>query len=142
MHKGAIFANNEKIKQQLLLPTDTRLLLMSDIEMADIKAVKLIKSEEFTERDSDYIAYVQKVKTVKDVQKGLYKMRVKYADATHISCAYCLESPNSPFNQGYFNDGEYGAGRTILQAIKDCVLMCVAVYVVRFYGGTKLGKCM
>ena len=140
MHKGAIYANNEKIKQQLLPPTDARLLSMSESEMSDIKAVKLFKSEEFTEKGSDYIAYVQKVKTVKEVQKGLYKMRVKYADATHISCAYRLHSPNGPFNQSYFDDGEYGAGRAILQAIKDRDLICVTVFIVRFYGGIKLGK--
>ena len=38
------------------------------------------------------------------------------------------------------DDGEPGAGRAILQAIKDHGSKCIAVYVVRYYGGIKLGK--
>ena len=67
-------------------------------------------------------------------------MRIKYADATHISCAYRLDSPQGSHAQGYFDDNEHGAGRSILQAIKDRSITRVAVYIVRYYGGVKLGK--
>ena len=67
-------------------------------------------------------------------------MRVKYADATHISCGYRLENSAGPFNQGYFDNNEYGAGRSILQAIKDRAATAVTVFIVRYYGGIKLGK--
>ena len=36
--------------------------------------------------------------------KGLAKLKIKFADATHISCAYCMKEPNGPFNQGYLDD--------------------------------------
>ena len=71
---------------------------------------------------------------------GLYKMRIKYADAMHISCAYRLQSPQGPYQQEYFDDGQPGAGRAILQALKDRVSTCTAVYITHYYGGIKLGK--
>ena len=86
--RGEIMANNEVIKPQLLDPTAAQLLTMTHDKMQEIKAVKVIKSEEFTKKGSDYIAYIQKTKSISEIQKGLYKMRLKYADATHISCAY------------------------------------------------------
>ena len=74
------------------------------------------------------------------MQKGLYKMRIKYADATHVSVGYRLDSSSGPFNQGYFDDGETGAGRAILQSVKDRAMSGVAVFIVRYYGGVSLGK--
>ena len=139
-HQGQVVANNEKIKPQLFALTAARILTTTDTEQQDIRATKLYKGEEFTEKGSDYISYTQKVKTVKDVQKGLYKMKFKYADATHISCAYRLDNAKGPFRQEYMDDEEPGAGRTILQAIKDRGLTGVAVFIIRYYGGIKLGK--
>ena len=138
--KGQILANNQKVKNPLLAPNAARILAMTDQEQEDIRTIKLYKGEEFTEKNSEYISYVQKAKTVKEVQKGLYKMRIKFADATHISCGYRLEHPNGPFNQDYWDDGEVGAGRAILQAIKDRSMTGVAVFVVRYYGGYRLGR--
>ena len=58
IHKGKIVANNDIVKQCLVPPTDARLLSMSESEMAEIKAVKLFKGEEFTEKNSEYTSYV------------------------------------------------------------------------------------
>ena len=132
-------ANNEKIKPMLLAPTSARILCMTEKESDEVRAVKLFRGEDFEEKKSEYYSYVQKVKSVSDVQKGLYKLWFKYADATHISCGYRLETPQGPFQQGYFDDKETGAGRAILQAIKDRDITCVAVFIIRYYGGIKLG---
>ena len=70
MSKGNIMVNNEKLKPHLLEPTMARLITMSEDEQTDIREVKLVKSEEFSERGYDYIAYIQKVRSYKDVQKG------------------------------------------------------------------------
>ena len=140
MHRGKIYANNQQVKPLLYAPTAARILTMTDKEMEDVKAVKLIKSEEFMEKGFEYISYVQRIRNVRDVQKGLYKVKIKYADATHVSCAYRLDQSQGPFGQEYFDDEETGVGRAILQAIKDRAATAVAVFVVRYYGGTKLGK--
>ena len=140
MHRGNIIANNQKMTPTLLPPTTARLLTMTDGELNDVRTAKVCRVDEFSEKGSDYLVYVQKVKTINDVQKGLYKMRIKYADATHVSAGYRLEVPKGPFGQSYHDDGEIGTGRAILQAIKDRAVTCVAVYIVRFFGGVKLGK--
>ena len=67
-------------------------------------------------------------------------MHLKYADATHISCAYRLRSPQLDREQGYEDDGETGQGRAILKAIKDRSMLEICVFVVRYYGGKHLGS--
>ena len=136
--KQHIVDNNEYVKPLLYAPTAARILTMSSKELEEVKAIKLIKSDEFSEKGSDYIAYIQRAKSTRDIQKGLYKVKIKYADATHVSYAYRLENAKGPFKQEYFDDDETDVGRTMLQAIKDRAASSVAVYVVRYYGGVCL----
>ena len=70
----------------------------------------------------------------------MVKLKIKHADATHISCGYRLKSPCLNTDQGYNDDGEIGQGRTILNALKERSMIEIAVFVVRYYGGRQMGK--
>ena len=78
--------------------------------------------------------------SIDQVNKAYQKLRIKYADATHISCAYHLQNPDGPTDQEAIDDGDYGIGRTILKSLKakDCYEL--AVFVVRYYGNVHLGE--
>ena len=71
--------------------------------------------------------------------RGFTKMKIKYADSTHISCAYRLKNPVGLCRQGFIDGDEFGQGRNILNTIKQKEMEEVCVYVVRYYGGTHLG---
>ena len=111
----------------------------SNAEMDEILAANVLDADEHTEKQSEFYSYVQKVKTMNDVNQGLAKMCVKFADATHISCAYRLKK-SSPQEQGYEDDGETGQGRTILSTIQEKGMSEICVFLVRYYGGMHLGN--
>ena len=139
IYKDNIIANNEPVVKHIHSPQVADMLRMTDEEIQEVRAVKVVAAEEHTEKGSEYYTYVQKVKTSKEVQKGLLKIRLKHGDATHVSVGYRLDGATGPYRQEGHDDKEYGAGRTILKVLKQKELVNIAVFVVRYYGGVKLG---
>ena len=140
MNHGKIIVNNTVIKPRIIPPTAKDTLQLSSQELEQIQAVKLIKGSEHTEKGSDFFVYVTKVKKLEDINRVYLKMRIKYGDATHISCAYRLDKPNGPFNQQSVDDTDYGCARALLDVMKDKEIDQLALFLVRCYGGVQLGS--
>ena len=113
---------------------------MNQQSIEETLSVNVVEGDDHTEENSEFYCYAQRVKTVADVNKGFQKMKMKFADATHISCAYRLKNPVLNKDQGYEDDGEIGQGRAILNAIKEKAMIEMCVFVIRFYGGKHLGS--
>ena len=140
MFRGSIMINNQKVVNPLQVPKIGTLLKANAQQMELILATKVIECEEHFEEGSEFYCYVQKVRTVNDVENGLKKLKVKFADATHISLGFRLKSPLLQVDQGYIDDGEGGQGRNILNTLKNDHATEICVYMVRYYGGVHLGK--
>ena len=69
-----------------------------------------------------------------EVQHAYRKVRVLHPSLTHAIAAYYLRT-----DEGYQDDGEYGASHRLLKMLKDNNYINTAVFVVRAYGGRKLG---
>ena len=140
MQCNRLMVNNTIIKPKVYAPKSTDILRLTDEERMRVEAAKLVAAQEYTEKGSDYYAYALKVRNTTDVNHGYLKCRTRHGDATHISCAYHLQNPRGPFNQERINDEEWGVGHAILSAMKEKSVINMAVYVVRYFGGVKLGK--
>ncbi len=95
---------------------------------------------EIVDRGSRFIAYLNPISnasTAADFIAGLRKAR---HDATHVCSAYRLRLERGE-ECGYSDDGEPSgtAGLPIYNELKRADLFNVAVAVVRYYGGVKLG---
>ena len=108
-------------------------------ELEAIKEVKVHESSKHQEKGSKFICCYQRAMTTSEIEAGLSKMKIKYGDATHIAMAYRLENADGPFNQGYLDDGEQGAGRAILKPLKNKETNDLVIFVARYYGGAHLG---
>ena len=64
---------------------------------------------------------------------------VRVARATHNIYAYCIKHEDSA-TEHYEDDGEYRAGRILLNLLKENELENAFVCVSRWYGGVHLGK--
>ena len=62
-----------------------------------------------------------------------------YGDATHIVSVFQLSNPRGPFNHEGLDDGELGAGRSILKVLKQKNVEGACVFIVHYYGGLKMG---
>ena len=85
---------------------------------------------------SEFIALVASVGAPEEALAWVKSLRTQRPDATHVCWAYQIGSAYR-----FADDGEPGgtAGQPILRAIQGQGLDRVAVAVVRYYGGTKLG---
>lgn len=99
---------------------------------------KLLKQIEYIEKKSKFIGYLFQCENVEDVSNALSLLRAEHKKATHICYAYSLVSP---FLEKAVDDGEPGgtAGRPILSVIQKRGQKNVCVFVVRYFGGIKLG---
>ena len=140
MQRGNIIVNDMKIKQKVKTPKDADILCLSACELDQIKAFKIIKGVTHEERESEFISYAAKVASEKDVQTAYLKMRIKYADASHVSCAYRLSNPDSPCDQGAIDNKDYGIAHAVLKVMKDKDITEMAIFIVHYYGGIQLGK--
>ena len=139
INKGKIFVNNSAIKQKVHAPTSAGVLRKSEQEYEKVKSFKLIRGLEHEEKQLEFFSYAFKAKTVDEVRKAYDKIKIKYADGTHISCAYRLDDPFGPYRQEYIDDGDFGIGREILNVLKTKKVTQAGVFIIRHFGGTHLG---
>lgn len=93
----------------------------------------------FEIKRSEFIAFLDRVRSDDEVQERLSAIKMMHPDASHHCYAYILGE-----NQGvqrYDDDGEPSqtAGIPILEVLKKHDLTDVLCVVVRYYGGIKLG---
>ena len=100
--------------------------------------VKFDNIIEMVEKKSRFLGYLFRCKKQEQVQEALEELRKEHKKATHICYAYSLKSP---FLEKAVDDGEPGgtAGRPILSVIQKRGESDVCVFVVRYFGGIKLG---
>ena len=90
IQRGKIMCNNHMIQQKIKNPTAAQTLKLSNQQIEDVMTVKIVEGADYEENGSEFLSFSHKARTIDDVNKGFQKMRIKYADATHISCAYRL----------------------------------------------------
>ncbi|MBN2732565.1 MAG: YigZ family protein [Balneolaceae bacterium] len=92
------------------------------------------------EKGSKFLGYLLPVENQDDFDESLASIKSKYPDATHHCYGWRL-NPAKPeeFAQ---DDGEPGgaAGLPILNQLKSFEVINAGLVVVRYYGGTNLGK--
>lgn len=97
-----------------------------------------VKSVEIVEKKSRFIGCLFQCKTAQDVQDALAELKAEHKKATHICYAFSL---SNPFVEKAVDDGEPNgtAGRPILSVLQKKNIKDVCVFVVRYFGGIKLG---
>lgn len=93
----------------------------------------------YKESGSRFIALARPVETEAEVRELLMQARKEYHDARHHCCAYRLGFDGKLWRASDDGEPAGSAGRPILGQIDSAGLSDVAVIVVRYFGGVKLG---
>lgn len=105
-----------------------------------MKTIKGSTTDNFREKGSKFIGYLFPASSTDEFEGELQRIKSKYPDATHHCYAWRID-PNKTeeFAQ---DDGEPSgsAGLPILNQLKSFEVVNSGCIVVRYYGGTKLGK--
>ena len=120
--------------KKVLLPPEPIELFPEESAKDKLDKIKLSSSDVESENGSDFQAYAFKTGQILEVQRAYHKVRFIHPAATHIMAACNLRSVSA-----YQDDGEYGASHKILADLKEQCPANVAVYVVRYHNGPKLG---
>lgn len=95
---------------------------------------------EINEKHSKFLGFLFYCESIENFEQELNKIKQMYPDASHHCYGYRIGLPQST---EYANDnGEPGgtAGLPILNKLKSADINNVGLIVVRYFGGTKLGK--
>ena len=100
--------------------------------------VKFEKTCEISIKKSKFLGFLLNCKNVEEINLALSELKKEHKKATHICYAYSLKVP---FSEKACDDGEPSgtAGRPILNVIQKRKLQDVCIFVVRYFGGVKLG---
>lgn len=95
---------------------------------------------ELIEKRSRFITYCEAVNNEQEFKQFLNRLKLQYPDARHFCYGFRI-GPLSSAHRGFSDDGEPSgtAGMPILNVIDHSDFSNLAVIVVRYFGGTKLG---
>ncbi len=99
------------------------------------------KHIEFKEKRSEFIGIVQPCENQQDMTEELKRLKKKYHDSSHICWAFRIHNVDG-LEELYSDAGEPAgsAGLPMLNALRNQDMVNALVIVIRYYGGTKLGK--
>lgn len=93
----------------------------------------------FKDQKSKFYAFAYPVESEAEVKRLLENVRNEYHDARHHCCAYRIGCDGQKWRASDDGEPSGSAGRPILGQIDSASLSDVAVIVVRYFGGIKLG---
>lgn len=95
---------------------------------------------ELVEKRSRFITYCEAVQNNDEFKEFLNRLKKQYPDARHYCYGFRI-GPLSSAQRGFSDDGEPNgtAGMPILNVIDHSEFSNVAIIIVRYFGGTKLG---
>ncbi|MGE0172352.1 MAG: YigZ family protein [Oligoflexales bacterium] len=96
---------------------------------------------ELVEKKSRFIAIARSVRSEKEFSDELREIEAEYPDASHIVYAYRIQEDSGALKVRAFDAGEpkSTAGKPILAHLEGNDLINSVVFVVRYFGGIKLG---
>ena len=102
--------------------------------------ISTVNTGKFRDKGSKFFAFVHPIESLDDYKSKLQHYKSGHPKACHVCSAYRLYS-NGKLDEFVSDDDEpHGSsGPPILNSIKRHDIINVAVYVVRYFGGTKLG---
>ena len=92
--KGTLLVNNN-VHRQVVININARVLLtLSDEDYYRLETAHISNTGHTTEEDSRFTCYAAEVMNLEQVIDNYKHLKIKYADATHVSMAYRLPGEN------------------------------------------------
>ena len=106
-------------------------------------SLKTIKSEsrsQYVDRGSKFNALLKPIESFSDFKLNLKSIRLENPKSSHV-CSACRIFSSNFIQERASDDGEPAgsAGQPILNELKRNSIVNAGVFIVRYYGGTKLG---
>ena len=138
--RAGLTIQGKPYRKNIIPPTPKELVDLSVEEIDKLMKLKSLKSREFTQQGSVFRAYTIDAKAYQDVRDFYRKLKLVHPNSRHIPCAYILPNAGPSYESSdYHDDGEPGSGRVLLNFLQSRNIQNASLFVVRRYGGVKLG---
>ena len=137
--KGQLLLNGERIGNAINTPQVKDALLLKKEDEAELDAIPIHSTPKQIHNGSIFQAFAIQAKDFDKIQMAYVALNNQHLSASHLACAYRVFGSSFPHLQNYVDGGEYGAGRKMLQVLKDLKVWNIAVYIVRYHNGPNLG---
>ena len=136
--KAGLTVQGVPYKKKVAPPTAKEMMQLSLDELEGILHLKMKKGKTYCGEQSRFQAYTAEVTTHSEIRKYYTKLKLTKSTARHVVCAYIIPG-QAHTSKDFHDDGEPGSGRVILQMMEEMGLTNRVVFVIRKYGGTKMG---
>ena len=121
-------------------PTPRELLDLEPEELKEVLKTPTKRAEAVVKEGSRFIAYTAPVRNLQNIRQIYMKLKLVQPNARHIVCSYILKE-GGPVHatHDFHDDGEPGSGRILLELMERNGFENCALFIVRKYGGFKLG---
>lgn len=103
------------------------------------KTLKAPSEGLYKEKMSKFISFAVPVTTADEAKEVIKKYQKEYYDARHVCWAYMIGTARTEFLSSDNGEPSGTAGKPILGQINSFELTNIAIIVVRYFGGIKLG---
>lgn len=134
-----IVVDGKIMEPDVKAPEPADLFLDAD-ELRLVKALntKLKETKPITVKNSQFVGLAIKVHSTQEVNRAYKAVALRYPSVDHIMVAYGFKD-GMKVHSGNVDDGEHGGSNVIKQTLKSTKAKDIAVFVVRKYGGIRLG---
>lgn len=125
---------NTRLLYIIIHPSHTLLIMSSEYRTLAAPSQGLYK-----EKMSKFISFAIPVDTPEEAKSAIADIANKYHDARHVCWAYQLGADGATYMSNDNGEPSGTAGKPILGQIRSAGITNVAIAVVRYFGGIKLG---
>ena len=138
--KGKLHINNAPYAKKAKAPDAKQLLTMDYEQIKSIAEVHIADGGMETEQGNKFVAYVATCKNLKTVRDLYLHMKRLHSAASHVTMAYRFAGQNIAYDEDFFDDGEHGAGRRLLEKLVSEEKTDIVVFIIRYYSGQHIGS--
>ena len=136
--KAGLTVQGEPYRKRVSPPTPRELMQLSVEELEEILQTRMRKGNVVVSEGSRFTAYYADAQTHQQIRRMYMKLKLTKTTAKHIVCAYIIPGAIHT-SRDFHDDGEPGSGRVLLQLMEEQQMTNKVLFVVRRYGGVKLG---
>ena len=136
---GRLWIENQPYKKMIETPRVEDLITLSAQQVEQALCTPIVKGQQIDEMENSFIGFMAKATTYEEIKKLYVKMKLSFADARHIVCAYRIPGSRSFECEDYCDDGEHNMGNSLLKWMKSEDIKSTVLFVTRYTSQNKIG---
>ena len=137
--RGGLKIQNETYRKKVMAPTPEEILKMTNEELSQTLAMKIKQGRPVVEMGNKFIAHSCIVQNHQQIRMAYTHMKLMYPEANHLINSYYIPGVAKHYNQDYWDDGDYGMGKHVLNLMVENNITSRAIFVARYSSTTKMG---